>query len=122
MLQCNVEEFSKGQAEDTEHVLAIAIVTIGETFKFDTTNEVDQQKAVRAGYTKPTKSTVDESELLPQYILTAIDSGVLDSELQKEVAKEPLALTEYCCRLATDNKVHVIQFDECVDATPNPLT
>ena len=67
LLQCTVDEFSEGQLDDasTQHALAIAIITIGRAFNFETARELDKQHAMLGGYVQPGTSTLDGSEFIP---------------------------------------------------------
>ena len=40
--------------------------------------------------------------------MTAIDKGERDKDGRKKATQEPLALTEYTCRLATHSSVYVV--------------
>ena len=45
LLQCTVDEFSEGEADHAgaQHALAIAIITIGKAFNFETASELEKQ-------------------------------------------------------------------------------
>ena len=73
MAQCETEEFLQDLANhpQTDHVLALAITSIGDLLNFEALGEQQRQRAFDNGLVEQKKSSRDGSQFHPQYALTA---------------------------------------------------
>ena len=113
LLQCEVESFEEDETQETKfkRVLAIAIISLGLFFDFDSYTDHLRDLAILGGYVEPKKKGKDGSQFFTTYSRTA--SWFNDPESVYDLAKiEPVAMTEYAVRLANNPTVHVMQIDE----------